>query len=61
MTKTKELTPTDYAKTRGITLQAVTKTIRKHIRGDGPPPTGIKEVRQYGRFYLLIPDNIPKK
>lgn len=46
-----ELTPKQYAKLRGITLQAVTKMIRE--KGELP---GIAEIKKYGRFYLLVPD-----
>lgn len=43
------MTVKEYAKLRGITVQAVTKAIR-----DGRKLPGIVRVEKYGRYYLLI-------
>jgi|GEM_PF-5217914 len=47
--RARELTPSQYAKMRGISLQAVTKAIREKHR-----LPGVEEVKKFGRFYLLI-------
>ena len=44
----KFITPTEYAKKKGITLSAVTKKLRAGIK-----PNGVKSFKKYGRFYLL--------
>jgi Fic family protein len=46
--KTKDITPTEYAKMRGCTLQNVTKQIRK-----GKSLPYVIRVKKFGRFYLL--------
>ena len=43
-----KITPSEYAKMRGITLQAVTKRIR-----DNRSLNGVSRVEKFGRFYLL--------
>jgi predicted transcriptional regulator len=48
MAKYKKMTPAEYAKARGITLQAVTKAIR-----EGHTLPHVKKVEKFGRFYLL--------
>ena len=50
--KTTKITPSEYAEMRGITIQAVTKAIRKkHYL------PGVEKVEKYGRFYLLTIKN----
>lgn len=43
-----KITPSEYAKKQGISLQAVTKKIR-----DGIELKGISKIEKFGRFYLL--------
>ncbi len=43
-----KITPSQYAKKKGITLQAVTQKLR-----DGKQLDGISKVEKFGRFYLL--------
>lgn len=43
-----KITPSQYARKRRITLQAVTKQLRKGLK-----PKGVKKVERFGRFYLL--------
>lgn len=50
--KQKVITPKDYAKERGISLQAVTKSIRTKAA-----LPGISKISKYGRFYLLTVKN----
>ena len=45
----KTLTPKQYADLRGITPQAVIKAISK-----GKIPVGVKRIKKYSRFYLLV-------
>ncbi len=42
------ITPTEYASIRGITLQAVTKAIRGKKK-----MVGVKKISKFGRFYIL--------
>lgn len=43
------MTVKEYAKSRGVTVQAVTKAIRENRK-----LPGIIRVEKYGRYYLLI-------
>lgn len=43
-----QITPTEYAKKRKITLSAVTKAIREERKLEG-----VAKVEKFGRFYLL--------
>ena len=43
-----KITPSQYAKEMGISLQAVTKRIR-----DGKKLKRITKIEKFGRFYLL--------
>lgn len=47
--KTVDITPKDYAKWRGCTLQNVTK----HLRAGNELPHVI-DIKRYSRFYLLV-------
>ena len=49
--KTKDLTPTQYAKLRDISLSAVTEAVRR-----GWQMPGVVKVKKFGRFYLLKVD-----
>jgi len=49
--KTKDITPLEYAKYRGWTLQNVTKHLRK-----GNSLHGVIKVKTFSRFYLLEVD-----
>jgi hypothetical protein len=49
--KIEQLTPTQYAAIRGVTLQAVTDLIRRNRE-----LPGVLEVKKFGRFYLLDVD-----
>ena len=49
--KIEQLTPTQYAEKRGISLQAVTESIR-----EGRQLPAVINVKKYGRFYLLEVD-----
>ena len=44
----KKITPSEYAKLRGISLQGVTEAIRKEWS-----MPGVSSVEKFGRFYLL--------
>lgn len=43
-----KITPSEYAKKQGISLQAVTKKIRSGVQ-----LKGISKIEKFGRFYLL--------
>lgn len=43
-----KITPSEYAKRQGISLQAVTKKIRSGVQ-----LKGISKIEKFGRFYLL--------
>jgi len=47
--KTKDITPLQYAKTVGCTLQNVTKHLRKGNHLDG-----VVKVKKFSRFYVLV-------
>jgi hypothetical protein len=49
--KIEQLTPSQYAELRNISLQAVTERIR-----DGKEMPGVIKVNKFGRFYLLDVD-----
>jgi hypothetical protein len=49
--KIEQLTPTQYAELRGISLSAVTDAIRQ-----GWEMPGVIKVNKFGRFYLLDVD-----
>jgi hypothetical protein len=52
-TKTLQITPSQYAEARKITLQAVTKAIReKNALPD------VISIEKYGRFYLLTVNSV---
>lgn len=54
---TKEITPRQYAKLKGCTLQNVTKIIRM-----GWNLEHVKEIKTFGRFYVLVvPNELSKK
>lgn len=44
----KKITPSEYAKLRGISLSGVTEAIRKQWS-----MPGVSSVEKFGRFYLL--------
>ncbi len=57
--KTKDITPKEYARYRGWTLQNVTKHIRK---GNGATLLHVLKVKNFSRFYLLeVPDSLDAK
>jgi len=49
--KEKEVTPLDYARWRGCTLQNITKHLRK---GNLAKLPGVLMVKKYSRFYVLV-------
>lgn len=53
----KELTPTEYADLAGYTPQHIHKLLK-----DGIKLKHVKNVKRYGRFYVLeVPDNLSKE
>lgn len=54
---TKEITPNEYAKMKGVTKQAVSKMIR-----EGSVLQDVIEIKSFGRFYVLVvPIGLSKK
>ena len=54
---TKEITPRQYAKLKGCTLQNVTKMIREKKKLDY-----VSEIKTFGRFYVLVViENLSRK
>lgn len=54
---TKQITPNQYAKWYGCTLQNITK----HLRKENPLPHVIRVIK-YSRFYLLeVPETLSAK
>lgn len=52
--KTKDITPLQYAKWKGCTLQNITKLIRNNKE-----LPGVITIKKYSRFYLLeVPENM---
>jgi len=48
-TTAKDMTPAEYASLRGITATAVHKAIRK-----GHSLPGVRDIKEFSRFYVLV-------